>query len=187
MYAYIDSNTGIVWAVAKSDISLADYKIRYPSSLVDIRRDDAPIDSIGCASFKPVYSIWDGEEYTLIDDILELKFVKKEVIDQRTRELISSGVVYEGQRFGMSLGDQSTWHARYNLVHAGVATFPMVVWTFDNFPYSVADATAFDTMYFTGFASVKAILDSGRDLKTEVNACTTKTEIDAIVDARKNV
>jgi hypothetical protein len=48
----------------------------------------------------------------------------------------------------------------------------------------VADANAFVTMYFFGFAAVNAILESGRAIKAQVNACTTKEEIDAIVDPR---
>ena len=53
-----------------------------------------------------------------------------------------------------------------------------------NEPYYLADAAAFQAMYFFGFGAVGEILESGRAIKAEVNACTTKEEIDAIIDPR---
>jgi hypothetical protein len=184
MFAFIESATGIVWATSVKDISLVDYQTRFPTVPVDTRRNDAPDHCIGLGSNNHVYYRWTGSTYEKCDNLSNLKIIKKLKIDTKTVELIMKGVTYDGQTFGMSYGDQSSWHARYNMSKASLLTFPFEVWTQDNQPYSIPDAVTLEAMYFSGFQQVQTVLAGGRALKSQVNAATTKEQVDAVVDDR---
>lgn len=181
-YAYIESSTGIVWASSTKEFTVEDIAQNLPQ--VDSRRSDAPDNVQTKASNMDGYHRWTGYDYVFVWDILKLKIQKNEEINIRTQQIIANGINYDGRQFPLDLPDQSTWHGLFNAVAAGVATYPIKVMDTVDEPYYLADATAFQNMYFIGFGQVGVILESGRVLKAQVNACTTKEEIDAIVDDR---
>jgi hypothetical protein len=182
-FAYIESATGIVWAASTNPFSVEDIATQtgFP---VDVRRDDAPNTVEPRGSELDHYDVWNGSEYVVTWDIPKCKYEKNEQIDMRTREIIADGVAYDNRIFPLDLPDQSTWHGIFNAVAAGVASYPIKVMDKTDEPYYLNTAQEFQQMYFYGFGAVGQILESGRTLKAQVNACTTKEEIDAIVDPR---
>ena len=180
--AYIESDTGIVWAVASKDFTVAEIAANIPE--VDTKRTDAPDTLVGKASDDTHYHKWTGSEYELCWVIEELKAIKNQEIDIKTQGIIAEGIEYGGRTFPLELPDQSTWHALFNAVAAGQASYPIKVMDKADEPYYFNTALEFQTMYFTGFGMVGAILEGGRALKAQVNACTTKEQIDAIIDER---
>lgn len=182
-YAYIESSTGIVWAASTAELDVVDVAADtgFP---VDVRRSDAPDGVEPKGSGLDRYHKWNSPGYSLEWDLDKVKAAKRDAIDLRTQEIIAEGITYDGRQFPLDLPDQSTWHALFNAVAAGQASYPIKVMDQDDDPYYLADATAFQTMYFSGFGAVNAILEGGRTLKASVNACTTKAEVDAIVDDR---
>lgn len=182
-YAYIESATGTVWAAGDKLYSAANVALStgFP---VDYRRDDAPDGIQPKGSGLAHFHKWSGTSYEICWVLADLKAAKNEIINERTRQIIAEGVTYDGRQFPLDLPDQSTWHGIFNAVAAGVASYPIKVMDKLDEPYYLADAPAFQTMYFTGFGSVGAILESGRVIKAQVNACLTKEEIDAVVDPR---
>lgn len=182
MYAYIESATGIVWAASQNEFTVEEIAANIHQ--VDSRRDDAPDNVQARASGLDYYHRWTGTEYEVVWVLSELKRIKNDEINIRTRELISGGVTYMGRVFPLEIPDQSTWHGIFNAVAAGVATYPIKVMDADDEPMYLSDAQSFQQMYFYGFGAVGQILESGRAIKAQVNACTTKAEIDAIVDPR---
>lgn len=183
MYAYIENSSGIVWVVSSTQHEAADIATQtgFP---VDVRRDDAPDGTEPKGSGREFYHKWDGSSYVVDWDLDHVKADRNAEINARTREIIAEGVTYDGRQFPLDLPDQSTWHGLFNAVAAGQASYPIKVMDVSDEPYYCADATAFQTMYFTGFGAVNAILEGGRALKAQVNAATTKAEIDAVVDTR---
>jgi hypothetical protein len=181
-YAYIESVTGIVWAASSKEFTVAE--IAANITQVDSRRDDAPDTVVARASALDHYHKWNGSDYEIVWVLADLKAEKNYAINMRTRELIAEGVTYAGKVFPLDLPDQSTWHGIWNAVAANAITYPIKVMDKNDDPFYLSDAVSFQTMYLSGFGEVGAILESGRVLKAQVNACTTKAEIDAIVDNR---
>jgi len=183
MYVYIESSTGIVWSASTQEFTVEDIAAStgFP---VDVRRDDATNKIIPKGSGQDYYYRWTGTEYVREWILEDLKIFKNNQIDLHTRMIISNGVLYDDHIFPLDIPDQSTWHGIFNAIEAGVITYPIKVMDKVNNPYYLADAAAFQAMYFYGFGAVSEILESGRVIKAEVNACTTKEEIDAIIDPR---
>jgi len=183
MYAYIESATGIVWAASTNSFEVSEIAADtgFP---VDVRRDDAPVSVETKGAGVDYFHVWDGSEYVITWDLDKLKMEKNNQIDARTREIIADGITYDGRLFSLSIYDQSSWHARFNAAIAGVAVYPMKIVDKQSEPYYLADQAAVFNMYFTGFATVEGIQEGGRALKDQVNAATTKAEIDAVVDDR---
>lgn len=116
----------------------------------------------------------------------ELKVAKMAEIDVRTKELIYTGFEFDGERFSASDRAQSNWIGMFTLYLAGMLPFPFVISTVDEGQYTLQDATAlqgFIQAFFT-YQSSGGPLQSGRDLKAQVQAATTPAELRAVVDDR---
>jgi len=194
-YAYIESATGDVWSASSQEFTVQ-YIVDEYGLPVDTRRDDAP-DNIQCrASDSLMWNRWNGSAYETIWDLRKLKDEKNYEIDMKTRAIIAAGVLYPVPpdpgpyyRFNLDVNDQSSWHARRNnLVDSqlfGVPIdFPMKIMTVHNEAYYIQDGPHLLDMYYKGFGQVAVMLEEGRALKAQVNGCTTKEQIDAIVDDR---
>lgn len=113
-----------------------------------------------------------------------LKNRKNEEIDIRTVELIKLGFSYDGEIFSLSEPAQINWIGIKQASDAGLISFPFPVTTSSDGKYELQDANDVTTFYLTGLGAKKTYLDSGRALKTLINAATTEQEIANIEDNR---
>lgn len=113
----------------------------------------------------------------------EYKQEKFKDIDDKTAELISAGYTYDSKQFSLSTSAQINLSALRE--SKDIMTYPIKYNTLDDTDtYSVTDATAVENMYRQALAVKKGHLDAGTDLKDQVRAAATKTEVDAVVDNR---
>lgn len=110
------------------------------------------------------------------------KSVKNEAIDKRTRDLIVSGITYNGVLFSSSETAQRNWLAldQFKSFH----TYPVAVTAEDDSEHTFADATEVNTFVLTGMSIINGHYASGRALKIQVNAATDEAGVDAVVDNR---
>ena len=114
------------------------------------------------------------------------KIPKKEFIDKKTEGLIArSYFIYDAKLFSISKTAQFNTHVMWTRRNEPGFSYPVVRATKDNLSTtSLADATAVEAFYDASESAVRAILDSGNALKTQVNAATTVEEVNAVVDNR---
>jgi len=125
--------------------------------------------------------------YTVIPDLDAYKARKFQLIDDKTQELIACGFEFDGNRFSMSQPAQLTWNMLRTSLSTGVLSsidFPRYLSTADNQTYilrTISDANSFFAAYAN---TVNHHLNAGRDLKSQINNATSKSEIDSIIDSR---
>lgn len=125
--------------------------------------------------------------YTAIPDLDAYKARRFQLIDDRTQELIAYGFEFDGNRFSMSQPAQLTWNMLRTSLSTGVLSstdFPRYLSTADNQTYilsNISDANGFFAAYAN---TVNHHLNAGRDLKSQINSATSKSEIDSIIDNR---
>lgn len=109
------------------------------------------------------------------------KAAKNAAIDAKTQALIRQGFTFDGRSFSLSVNAQMNWSGLKTF--EGLLSWPVAITTNDDSEYSLSQAnlTAFTG---TGLGTVSAHYGSGRALKLQVNAATSKTEVDAVVDNR---
>ena len=118
------------------------------------------------------------EDYTLD----EYKALKNATIDDKTGELIGSGFVHASETFSLSLNAQINWHALKAMKTE--FAYPLEVSTKDNKKHSLTDTAAVDSLWSEGKDILKGHLDSGRDLKDQINQAVDKAAVDAVNDTR---
>ena len=172
------------------------FKHAYYDLTLDSRYDDTAHDVIVVPDdhdFDPPISeqdwFWDGSAFTTTapapDDSVYLDHLKQkryDEIDLKTEALIAQGFTYDSRTFSLSQEAQINWTNLYQA--RSLFTYPVSATTKDQDAYSIPDIATVEAFYQTGLGTVQAHLDSGRDLKVQVKAATTKAEIDAIVDNR---
>ena len=114
----------------------------------------------------------------------EYKLNRIKDIDQRTQELISNGFPYDGEMFSLSEHAQLNWIGMKTADISDLLTFPMGITTIDDKEYLIQSKTSLTTFYITGLGYKKAILDSGRSLKTQIKTAVDVAGIDGVIDAR---
>lgn len=114
--------------------------------------------------------------------LAEYKKTKKQAIDNRTRELIVSGITFNGVLFSSSETAQRNWLAldQFKAFH----TYPVAVTAEDDSEVTFADATEVSTFVLTGMSIINGHYASGRALKISVDAATDEAGVDAVVDNR---
>jgi hypothetical protein len=117
--------------------------------------------------------------------LVEVKRIKRQEIDEKTRQIIYAGCPYAGKLFSMDMPDQSTWHGLYAAVNSGLMKPPITVVTIDDEPYVLNTVEEFNTMYQVGWEWVGKVLNDGRQIKYAVNACLTVEDVENVVDDRK--
>ena len=113
------------------------------------------------------------------------KGYKKEAIDNKTRALILSGFVYDGNTFSLSPAAQTKWIDIKNN-SADLGLYPndpikITAQNIDEYPLVKSDVAAFFTV---AHDKIKGHYDSGRDLKKQVTAAADQTALDSIIDNR---
>ena len=126
------------------------------------------------------------ESYDYDTSLLKINKTKKnELIDNRTKELIFKGFTFDGSKFSLSIEAQVSWLGLYTfrdmLDYSGDG-YPVT--TIDDEIYMVADANKMASFAGTGLTTIEIYKTSGRNLKAQVNSCTTIEQINAIIDDR---
>jgi len=126
---------------------------------------------------------------TLIADhdaepLAELKARRYQEIDERTGELIAAGFTYDSVVFSLSANAQTNWIGLKQAADLALLTYPFGVSTKADAEYFLDDDTDVNNFYATGLGTKVAHLASGRALRNQIIAATTKAEVDAIVDER---
>jgi len=137
-----------------------------------------------------IYSPVDGWKYDAPDFVFDLegyKIKKCSVFDEKNIELRAAGALYATHRFPFTSasGDEvkANWIGAYGA--KDVLSYPYKVKTdVRGVRYNVTDAADFDALYNALFFYAQWIVSSSGDLEEQVHACTTKAEVDAIVDTR---
>ena len=116
-------------------------------------------------------------------NLAEYKAFRINEINDKTGELILLGYTYQGMQFPLS------GNAQDNLLGMFTAkdylTYPVALNNIDDTDvYNLINAADVVNLYMTALATKKARLDAGTALKTQINACTTALEVQAIIDNR---
>lgn len=117
----------------------------------------------------------------------EYKAAKIAKIDARTAELVMAGFPFDGQNFSMSEAAQRNWAGMGAVLGLGLLPFPLPISTVDEGTYILNDSQhclQFIGAYMLYQADPNQPLGAGRALKAQVNAATTKAEVDAVEDNR---
>ena len=146
--------------------------------------------SASCDGDASIYAniIWYGlvvQESVLDDEYLP--FLKKErnvMVDERTNELINNGFVHNGKVFSLSDEAQMNWVALKQASMSGFLTYPMGISTKDDREYTITGTTDLAAFYAVGLATIKAIIDSGRNLKVLIGDAVDETSVNSIQDTR---
>jgi hypothetical protein len=113
------------------------------------------------------------------------KRVKKKQIDDKTDELIASGVPFNGEIFSMSLAAQANWMGIVQAYDMGLLTFPYEVSTNSGDQrYTFQTFAEFQQFYGTGMYVLGNHVAGGRALKEQVVLASTLAEVSAIQDNR---
>lgn len=113
----------------------------------------------------------------------EYKGIRFKQIDAKTQELISQGFTYATMQFSLSS------NAQINLLglelDKAILTYP-IEWNNidDTDKYMIVDVTDATNFHIASLTTKKTHLDSGSALKQSIRDCTTKAEVDAVVDNR---
>jgi len=118
----------------------------------------------------------------------DYKLAKYQEFDVRTGEMIGNGFEFppsSGHYYSLSAEGQSNLLGAYSAKDEAAFTYP-VKWPtiLDDYELSIPDAATLTAFYLTALGTVRVLRDSGTALKEAVRACTTKAEVDAIVDPR---
>jgi len=108
------------------------------------------------------------------------------LIDRRTPKLIAAGTVtYGGLQFSISPTAQFNTLVMWTRRNEAGFAYPVVRATKDSTSsVALADAAAVEAFYAASETAVRAFLDAGNALKSQVNALATSAEVAAFVDPR---
>lgn len=111
-------------------------------------------------------------------------------IDLQRAALLRAGFTYKpgggSTAYGFSLDPTSLpiWQGLFAAALAGLLSYPQTVGTVDHQLASLASAADLQGFYAAGLTRAQTILTAAVQLKAQVMAATTATDLDAIVDAR---
>ncbi len=120
-----------------------------------------------------------SQDSVRLDDLKQGKIL---AIDSRTQELIVQGFIFESTSFSLSSNAQMNWIRMY----AGKTflTFPMNVSTKNNNKHEILNEDDLSQFCLTAMNTVQSYIDSGNDLKEQVNDATSPSQLDAVFDSR---
>lgn len=113
--------------------------------------------------------------------IQEYKIKKITEVDAKTVQLIGQGFNFDNETFSLSQAAQINWVGLKTL--ESLLSWPVSITTKSDDEYQLSQANL-DSFIGAGKAVVQTNLDSGRQLKVQINAATTEAELDAIQDNR---
>lgn len=192
MYAFLDAD-GVVLALATSDRTIQEVQVKL-TGVVTERIEGAPE---GLIPHFPTATSWeyhkktsgDGtsiDDYELLEDISAAIVAKCDAIDTQSRALFALGFTHDGAVLSLSA------QAQTNLLGLRAGSEFVSDWStvklskLDNSlaSYPVSSLANFDVLFPTAMGRVMTIGGGGITLKDAARACTTKAELDAIVDTR---
>lgn len=117
----------------------------------------------------------------------ESKQIKINQIDIKTQELIQLGFDFDDSSFSMSAMAQLNWASLGAARANGMLSFPLSISTVDESAYELKDDGS--CLQFLGAYMIYQVdptkpLSRGRILKSQVGACVTVEEVEAITDTR---
>lgn len=118
------------------------------------------------------------------EDVPLSKYIQNRIDehDAKTAYLaVTAGFSFGGKTFSTSQMAQFQWDVLKN--NKSSFTFPKELSTKDNLGYSIIESDV-DAFWAAAKDVVDPIITAGRDLNKAVAICTTKAEVDAIIDAR---
>jgi len=122
---------------------------------------------------------------SIIGKHFPLKYTRIVEIDKKTDLIISNGFTYSSKQFSLSIQAQSKMTAAYQLKDNPALVYPIEWNTIDDSDsYSIIDSSDLNSFYLTAIGTIRAILDSGTNLKKQIREATTVSEVNAIVDNR---
>lgn len=110
----------------------------------------------------------------------ELKLIRCIEIDMNTQYLISNGFLFNGIIFSLSLTAQINWSNFPNLPDS---LFPLIIIGKNNEVYT-CDLSNKYNFYLSALNGKNEWLQSGSILKSSINSCTTKEQVNSIIDNR---
>lgn len=112
----------------------------------------------------------------------EAKSIREGEIDYNTDTLFENGFIFDSEHFGLSEEDQQNWIALDALRED--LTYPFEISKFDGSAYEFASAADLHNFALTAMGTGNYHYSTGRALKASVNAATSFSELDAVVDNR---
>lgn len=194
--AFLDSQGNVI-SIGKTDVSIEEVQNKSPSvvekieNVPDSLKPYRPLDPRPEATVYHKKISGDGtsiNDYDVIQNLDTYKSAKNQEIDAKTRKLIECGFEFDNNKFSMSINAQQNWSWMQSSLINGVLSssdFPRSVSTIDDKSYiidSISDASLFCISYVN---RIEQRLESGRELKSQINQCTTKGQIDLILDDRQ--
>lgn len=136
------------------------------------------VDALSAGDITTLTGIVNAHAATLID----AKRVKKEAILEKTEEKIGEGIFYDDHYFSVTPSAKTNWLGL--TIAKDSLTYPHSVPTGFDHIYEFADASEIEAFFGTGMAFIQYWEQSNEQLFIAVDACTTVSEVDAIVDNR---
>lgn len=139
-----------------------------------VYRDDE-IFYIGDASYQVSVEVLEDPR-----DIDDIKYFLRDKVDLKTQSLIYNGFSFQGIVFSLSDKAQINWSNFPNLPQS---IFPLNILGINDEPFILqyADVMMF---YLTAVATKNSHLQSGNVLKQQINAMTTKQQLEQFIDNR---
>lgn len=123
-----------------------------------------------------------NHEHISLNEYKEQRFTE---IDEKTKELILQGFLYNGKVFSLSLNAQINIEALHSSRLDSLLTYPITYNTLNDLEvYNIPDADDLHLMYFTALGTKKSYVDSGTGLKNSIREAQTISELEEIIDNR---
>ena len=115
----------------------------------------------------------------------QLAAAKVAEIDAKTHALKLDGFVWNGDEYDLDMDSITNWHGlAFADAVLGAVTFPQEVTTRAGEFRVIKNNGELKAFFLSGFATIKAVEDSGRELKKAVKAAVDKDKLEAIKDER---
>lgn len=154
-----------------------------PDSIQEERENYRDIAEIKKSTIDDLLEYNPYPNYDLTMTLDQAKKKKIREIDNKSVVLLESGFTYSSKIFDI-VNDEERWKELLLAATAGLVSYPINVYAKDKTSISLADITEVTAFIGAFMATREGILQPGRVLKEQVAACTTKTEVDAIIDNR---
>ena len=114
---------------------------------------------------------------------IERKIIRKQIIDERSRELLSQGFIFMDEV--MSLSNESQANASSLYIDRAINIYPIQLANQDDTAViTLTNESDLSDYYNAGKNRKMMILIAGTSLKMQMESASTEAELDAIVDNR---
>jgi hypothetical protein len=128
---------------------------------------------------------WETVVETAPEKLVGYKKKRKKKIDVKTSKLISNGFTHNGKKFSLSPEAQiNGTGAKSASSEVGAINYPLTITQDDDYGYDVNSTSELNAYHLDGLGTKKSHLDTGRDIKIQVNDAVDEAAVDAITDDR---